>query len=74
MNEPGVGAPGPSKGCGHPLLSFNTIQALGSLGEFVSALAVVISLIYLAQQMSQNTTFNVSPIPPATNVSGICCR
>ena len=38
------------------MLSFNTIQALGSLGEFVSALAVVISLIYLAQQMSQNTT------------------
>jgi len=37
-------------------VNFNTIQALGSLGEFVSALAVVISLIYLAQQMSQNTT------------------
>lgn len=35
--------------------NFNTIQALGSLGEFVGALAVVISLIYLAQQMSQNT-------------------
>jgi len=32
-----------------------TIQALGSLGEFVGALAVVISLIYLARQMSQNT-------------------
>lgn len=38
------------------LFNFNTIQALGSLGEFVGALAVVISLIYLAQQMSQNTT------------------
>lgn len=36
-------------------VNFNTIQALGSLGEFVGALAVVISLIYLAQQMSQNT-------------------
>lgn len=36
--------------------NFNTIQALGSLGEFVGALAVVTSLIYLAQQMSQNTT------------------
>lgn len=35
--------------------SFSTIQALGSLGEFVGALAVVISLIYLARQMSQNT-------------------
>jgi hypothetical protein len=35
--------------------SLATIQALGSLGEFVSALAVVISLIYLARQMSQNT-------------------
>jgi hypothetical protein len=32
-----------------------TIQALGSLGEFVGALAVVISLIYLARQMVQNT-------------------
>jgi hypothetical protein len=38
------------------LINYNTITALGSLGEFVSALAVVISLIYLAQQMSQNTT------------------
>jgi hypothetical protein len=39
-----------------PLINMDTIQALGSLGEFVGALAVVISLIYLAQQMSQNTT------------------
>lgn len=39
-----------------PLITMDTIQALGSLGEFVGALAVVISLIYLAQQMSQNTT------------------
>ncbi len=38
------------------LVSFTTIQALGSLGEFVGALAVVISLIYLAGQMQQNTT------------------
>ena len=38
------------------LLNFTTIQALGSLGEFVSALAVVISLIYLGRQMQQNTT------------------
>jgi len=37
-------------------LNFEVIQALGSLGEFVGALAVVISLIYLAQQMIQNTT------------------
>ena len=34
----------------------STLQALGNLGEFVGALGVVISLIYLAQQMSQNTT------------------
>ncbi len=33
-----------------------TLQALGNLGEFVGALGVVISLVYLAQQMSQNTT------------------
>lgn len=33
----------------------STIQALGSLGEFVGALAVVISLVYLARQMIQNT-------------------
>ncbi len=33
-----------------------TLQDLGSLGEFVGALGVVISLIYLAQQMRQNTT------------------
>ncbi len=37
-------------------INYSTIQALGSLGEFVSALAVVISLIYLARQMQQNTT------------------
>ena len=33
-----------------------TLQALGNLGEFVGALGVVISLVYLAQQMQQNTT------------------
>ncbi len=33
-----------------------TLQDLGSLGEFVGALGVVISLIYLARQMIQNTT------------------
>jgi hypothetical protein len=32
-----------------------TLQALGSLGEFIGAIGVVISLIYLAQQMVQNT-------------------
>jgi len=32
-----------------------TLQDLGSLGEFVGAIGVVISLIYLARQMSQNT-------------------
>ena len=34
----------------------STIEVLGHLGEFVGALGVVISLIYLAQQMRQNTT------------------
>ena len=33
-----------------------TFQDLGSLGKFVGALGVVISLIYLARQMHQNTT------------------
>ena len=33
-----------------------TLQDLGSLGEFVGALGVVVSLIYLARQMHQNTT------------------
>lgn len=33
-----------------------TLQALGNLGEFIGAVGVVISLVYLAQQMSQNTT------------------
>lgn len=33
-----------------------TLQALGNFGEFVGALGVVISLVYLAQQMQQNTT------------------
>jgi len=33
-----------------------TLQDLGSLGEFVGAIGVVISLVYLARQMHQNTT------------------
>ena len=36
-------------------ISYTTIQALGSLGEFVSAMVVVVSLIYLGRQMKQNT-------------------
>ena len=32
-----------------------TLQDLGSIGELVSAVAVVISLVYLARQMIQNT-------------------
>lgn len=32
-----------------------TLQSLGSIGEFVGAIGVVISLVYLAQQMRQNT-------------------
>jgi len=31
------------------------LQALGNLGEFIGALGVVISLIYLAQQLSANS-------------------
>ena len=33
-----------------------TLQDLGSLGEFVGALGVVVSLVYPARQMQQNTT------------------
>ena len=32
------------------------LQSLGNLGEFVGAIGVVVSLVYLAQQMKQNTT------------------
>ena len=32
-----------------------TLQELGGLGEFIGAIAVVISLIYLAAQIRQNT-------------------
>ena len=38
------------------MFSQATLQALGNLGEFVGALGVVVSLVYLAQQMQQNTT------------------
>ena len=31
------------------------LQSLGSIGEFVGAIGVVVSLVYLAQQMKQNT-------------------
>ena len=33
-----------------------TLQDLGNLGEFVGALGVIVSLVYLARQMHQNTT------------------
>lgn len=33
----------------------NILNALGNLGEFIGALGVVISLIYLAQQLSANS-------------------
>jgi len=32
-----------------------TLQDLGNLGELISAIAVVISLVYLAAQIRQNT-------------------
>ena len=38
------------------MLSQFTLQDLGNLGEFVGALGVVFSLIYLARQMRHNTT------------------
>jgi hypothetical protein len=33
----------------------STLQALGNLGEFVGAIGVVVSLVYLARQTMQNT-------------------
>jgi hypothetical protein len=33
-----------------------TLQELGNLGEFVGAIGVIVSLVYLAKQMQQNTT------------------
>lgn len=33
----------------------STLEALGNIGEFVGALGVVVSLVYLARQMHQNT-------------------
>ena len=33
-----------------------TIQDLGSIGEFLGGLAVLVSLVYLALQIRQNTT------------------
>ena len=33
-----------------------TLQDLGNLGEFLGALGVIVSLVYLARQMHQNTT------------------
>ncbi len=38
------------------MLTQFTLQDLGNLGEFVGAMGVVISLVYLAKQMQQNTT------------------
>ena len=33
-----------------------TLQDLGNLGEFMGAMGVIVSLVYLAKQMQQNTT------------------
>jgi hypothetical protein len=33
-----------------------SIEQLGSIGEFIASIAVVISLLYLARQMRQNTS------------------
>ena len=38
------------------MLTQLSLQDLGSLGEFVGALGVVASLVYLTKQMQQNTT------------------
>ncbi len=32
-----------------------TLQDLGNIGEFVAAIGVIISLVYLARQIRQNT-------------------
>ena len=32
-----------------------SLRDLGNLGEFIGAMGVVVSLVYLARQMSQNT-------------------
>ncbi len=46
-----------------------SIQELGSIGEFVSSIAVLITLIYLAIQVRQNTqTMRVSATQEATKV------
>ena len=34
-----------------------TFQILGNLGEFIGALGVVTSLVYLAQQMSKHVAY-----------------
>jgi hypothetical protein len=36
-------------------MSPTVLQALGNLGEFISALGVVVSMVYLAREMQQNT-------------------
>jgi hypothetical protein len=38
-----------------PLGGFVTLQDLGSLGEFVGAIAIVVSFVYLAMQIRSNT-------------------
>ncbi|MFQ5537914.1 MAG: hypothetical protein ACE5GJ_10740 [Gemmatimonadota bacterium] len=37
------------------MISTETIQNLGNIGEFVGAIGVVVSLVYLAREMGQNT-------------------
>ncbi len=39
-----------------------TIQDLGAVGDFIGGVAVVITLIYLALQIKQNTNVNASLI------------
>ena len=41
-----------------------TLQDLGGLGEFIGAVAVVVSLIYLAVQVRQNTGALNSAVVP----------
>ena len=38
-----------------PLGGVSTFQELGSLGEFIAAIATLITLVYLAFQIRQNT-------------------
>jgi thymidylate synthase ThyX len=48
-----------------------SIQELGSLGEFLGAIGVIVSLIYLATQIRQNTrAIRSSAVQASTSITG----